>query len=335
MGEKNKKNNEEQQKEGAENKKKENGGGKDGVVTVILKADLHCQGCITKVLKCIRSLNGVNTADIGGEQKITVVGRVDPVKLREKVEQKTHKRIELVSPQSKKDSNNNKNGDNKENAKGKDSIEGDNGKQEEKKKKESNEKKSKEKEPPVTTAVLKMHLHCEGCIQKICKTVAKTKGYQDIKVDRQKDLVTVTGAMDMKALAEMLKKHLKKDVEILPPKKEVEKKESAGVEKGKSGCDKAKSGGDKGKGSGDKGKSGGSSGGGGGDGGETAGGSEKMEGHRMQFQVAYPYPYPYPHPLMYGQGAAVDQFYYNPYVYGPYHAPQLFSDENPNACSIM
>ncbi|KAL2239402.1 UNVERIFIED_CONTAM: Heavy metal-associated isoprenylated plant protein 3, partial [Sesamum indicum] len=187
--------------------------------------------------------------------------------------------------------------------------------------------------PPVTTAVLKVHLHCEGCIQKIHKAVTKTKGYQEMKIDRQKELVTVTGAMDMKALAEVLKKHLKKEVEILPPKKEVEKKENGGGsgDKGKSsGGEKGKSGGEKGKiDGGEKGKSGGGAGGGS----EEMAGGEKMEANRMQFQVGYPYPY------MYGAGAvgAGDQvqLYYNPYGYGPYHAPQIFSDENPNACSVM
>ncbi|XP_073022899.1 heavy metal-associated isoprenylated plant protein 3 [Primulina eburnea] len=289
-------------KEG-ENKKNDNGGGK-GNVTVVLKADLHCQGCASKIIKCIRSFDGVDTATIGGEgQKITVVGKVDPLKLREKVEQKTHKKIELISPVPKKEANN---GDNKEN------NGGDNQKQEKKKeskdkntKDKPDEKKSKEKEVPVTTAVLKVNLHCEGCIQKICKIVTKTKGYQDMKIDRQKELITVTGAMDMKALAEILKKNLKKNVEIVPAKKEGEKKESGGGDKKK--------------------------GGGGGDGGEPAGGGggEKKEGNKMQVQVGYPYPF------MYGPGPAGDQFHYNPYPVGLVHAPQLFSDENPNACSVM
>lgn len=62
MLQKNKKNIGEQQKqkEGVENKKKENGGGKNNITTVVLKADLHCEGCVSKVLKCIRSFDGKN-----------------------------------------------------------------------------------------------------------------------------------------------------------------------------------------------------------------------------------------------------------------------------------
>lgn len=84
---------------------------------------------------------------IGDGQKITVVGAVDPVKLREKLELKTHKKVELISPQPKKE------GDNKENSKGKENAGGgDNAKKGEKKEsKDKNanekpdEKKSKEK----------------------------------------------------------------------------------------------------------------------------------------------------------------------------------------------
>lgn len=37
--------------------------------------------------------------------KVTVVGNVDPIKLREKIEQKTKKKVELISPSPKKDKN--------------------------------------------------------------------------------------------------------------------------------------------------------------------------------------------------------------------------------------
>lgn len=83
-------------------------------------------------------------------QKITVVGNVDPAKLREKVEKKTHQKVEQISPPPKKD------GGDKEKSKDKD-IGGDgggHGKKGEKKKNKndsksddkSDQEKSKEKE---------------------------------------------------------------------------------------------------------------------------------------------------------------------------------------------
>ncbi|KAF3680275.1 putative disease resistance RPP13-like protein 1-like [Capsicum annuum] len=90
--------------------------------------------------------------------------------------------------------------------------------------------------PLITTAVLKFHCRCQGCIQKIDEIVTKFKGYKEMKVDEQKDLVTVTGSMDMKVLAETLKKHLKKEIEIVPPKKEGgEKKDKGGGDNGGGG----------------------------------------------------------------------------------------------------
>ncbi|KAF7154456.1 hypothetical protein RHSIM_Rhsim01G0126700 [Rhododendron simsii] len=78
---------------------------------------------------------------------------------------------------------------------------------------------------------MKLNLHCKGCIQKLRKAVAKTKGYHNMSIDEQKNQITVKGAIDMKALAESLKVKLKKPVELVPPKKETaggEKKEKSG-----------------------------------------------------------------------------------------------------------
>lgn len=36
----------------------ENGGGGGGSITVVLKADLHCEGCVSKIFKTIRSYDG-------------------------------------------------------------------------------------------------------------------------------------------------------------------------------------------------------------------------------------------------------------------------------------
>ncbi|XP_041990429.1 heavy metal-associated isoprenylated plant protein 3-like [Salvia splendens] len=271
---------------GEKKKEKEN---ENGGVTVVLKADFHCDGCASKVIKCIRSFDGVDSVTIDG-QKITVVGNVDPAKLREKTEQKTHKKVELISPQPKKDGGEKVNakdsgGDGKKEKK-KDNKDGGDGKK--------SDHKSDVKEPPVTTAVLKLNLHCDGCIHKIYKTITKTKGFKDMKIDTQKDLVTVTGSMDMKALADVLQKQLKRDVTVVPPKKEGDNKEKGGGDgKGKSG-------------------------------------DENVQGNKMQAP-----PLVYPYPFTSGPGQAFgDQFNYNPY--GPqFHAPQIFSDENPNACSVM
>ncbi|CAA7027751.1 unnamed protein product [Microthlaspi erraticum] len=273
------------------NEKKEDGGGaknndsaaekKTASITVVLKVDMHCEGCASRIVKCVRDFQGVETVKSeSASGKLTVTGAVDPAKLREKLEEKTKKKVELVSPQPKKEKENNKSDEDKNKEK----------KSEEKK--PNNEKKPKE--APVTTAVLKLNFHCQGCIGKIQKTVTKTKGVNGITMDKEKQLVTVKGAMDVKKLVESLTEKLKRPVEIVPPKNDKENgKENE---------------------SGDKKK--------GGDGGgkENKGGEGVNMMEYMAAQPAYGYGY---------------------YPGGPYgypvqaHAPQIFSDENPNACVVM
>lgn len=133
-------------------------------------------------------------------------------------------------------------------------------------------------------------------------------GFHEMSIDKEKDLVTVKGAMDMKAVAESLKVRLKRSVEIVPPKKDNKEKEKG--EGGDNGGGKKKN------------KEGGEGDNAGGGGGKI----DKVEypvgqpefGQVPPYGVVYGYDYPPPPMMMY-----------------PLHAPQMFSDENPNACSIM
>lgn len=301
-----------QQKKKSENSEGGGGGGgkqDDGLTTAVLKVpmDCECEGCATKIRRFVRGIQGVETVKGGGElSKLTVAGKIDPVKLQEMVEQKIGKKVQLVSPVPKKDN------------KDKDGGGGGGGgekKAEGKPDKKPDEKKSKE--PQVTTAVMKVNLHCQGCIQKIRRVVTKTTGYQDMSIDEQKDQVTVKGTMDMKALAEALKERLKRPVEIVQPKKEnAEKKEKGGGGGAK-----------KEKGGGEEGKTGGDSGG-------NDGGGQMVEENRIQYV-----PQEYPNTYMYGFGLGyppMEQYHHAPHMVEQYHhAPQMFSDENPNACSVM
>ncbi|XP_076922334.1 heavy metal-associated isoprenylated plant protein 3-like [Bidens hawaiensis] len=280
---------------------------------VVLKIDLHCEGCAGRVVKAVRTLDGVESVRIGDSElnKLTVIGNLDPVKLRQKVEVKTKKKVEVISPAAKK------------------ANDGDNAGGENKKKQQKPPEKDhqppaktagknggeKPKEIPVTTAVLKVPLHCEGCIRKIHKIVTKTKGYTEMSLDKTKDLVTVKGAIDMKLLAEALQHKLKRAVEIVPGKKEGDgEKKGSGEKKGKGGGNGGE-GKDGGGGGEKKGKNkGGGEGNGGGDG--------KPEMFKME-SYGVPIGYPYP------------QYAYGPGYADCVHAPQLFSDENPNACVVM
>lgn len=128
-------------------------------------------------------------------------------------------------------------------------------------------------------------------------------------IDKEKDLVTVKGKMDAKALVQSLSEKMKRPVEIVPPKKD--KENSVGKEGGNEG------GGGKKKGGGD-------------------GAVEVIEGNRLEY-IGFPGDPPVPVPV-FGPGYAyphVPEPAYGYPFFGNPHPPQVFSDDNPNACSIM
>ncbi|KAE8713454.1 AMP-dependent synthetase and ligase family protein isoform 1 [Hibiscus syriacus] len=314
------------------NKKGGDGENKEkGSSPIVFKVDCLCDGCVIKVLKCIREVQGVETVTTeSSTNKVTVTGAVDPTSIKEKLVKKTKKKVDLISPQPKKDDNKEEKKEKKADKEKNQDSGNDNGKNPEK----------KPKEAPITMADLKVQPYCQcwGCTVKIRKIVADTKGVHELKVDKVKEMVTVKGTMDVNALAEALKEKLKKNVEIVPLKKEKDGKNEGGEDSGGGGGD-----GGKGKKKNNKGGNGGS-----GDGGNQAAATTgdrngKMEGARMEFivQPQFGYMPSYPgcgHPA-YGYGYGHQQGHgYSGYVPGypvSVHPPHhLFNDENPNACSI-
>ncbi|GJW79512.1 RNA-directed DNA polymerase, eukaryota [Tanacetum coccineum] len=184
----------------------------EGPITIILKLDLHCEGCAKKVKKSIRYIQGVDSVKAdSANNKLTIVGKLDPLYIKERVEHKTKKKVEIISPKPKKD--------------------------------EGGDKKGNEKplEPQSTTVALKISLHCDGCIQKIKRIISKIDGVESVKPDANKNLVTVKGTMNMKELIPYLKDKLKRNVDIVvPPKKEENKVDEKKDEKKVEGGDNKK-----------------------------------------------------------------------------------------------
>ncbi|OIV92367.1 hypothetical protein TanjilG_09965 [Lupinus angustifolius] len=332
MGEK-----KEQQKN--ETEKKPGGGDKknDASASVVLKLELHCGGCVKKIKKAVRHFEGVEDvkADISAS-KLIVIGKVDPAQVRDNLAAKTKKKVDLVSPQPKKDA-------------------GTGGEKPPEKKAEEEktvEKRTEAKTQKQRTVVLKTRLHCDGCIQKIRKIILNFKGAESLNIDGGKDLITVQGTMNVKDLLPYLSEKLKRNVEVIPPKKEKDKdKDIEGEKKVKKNKDKEIVG-DNNKQNGKKEES------------AVKVEVNKMEHHGYGYGYGYPsapiYAYPYGHgessastgyamevqPSGYDGNYHVDQGYNQQrygYVEQPpmymhtqnYPPPQMFSDENPNACSIM
>ncbi|TKY67177.1 Copper-transporting ATPase 2 [Spatholobus suberectus] len=283
--------------------KKKTGGGnsnkesEDNTTTVVLKVDMHCDGCAAKIIKHLRGFQGVEMVKAESDAgKVTVTGKVDPTKVRDNLKEKIKKNVEILSPQPKKEQETK---DTKPNNKSKN---------------KTHDKKTKDKEV-VTTAVLKMALHCQGCVDRIRKTLSKIKGVEGMGIDKEKETVTVKGTMDVKALVENLMEKLKRKVEVVPPKKDKDgENEGSGKKKNKGG-------------------------GGGGDENEhIEEGGEKIEHNRMEYLApAFGFGYGYG----YGHGNIGGGYNYMPVYPEQMHfhlhapPPQMFSDENPNACSVM
>ncbi|CAL9176004.1 unnamed protein product [Musa hybrid cultivar] len=273
----------EKEKKGDGEKKKR--GGMEEAVEV--KLDMHCEGCAQKVRKAVKRLEGVEAVSVDpANNRLKAIGKVDPWKLKEFLEAKTKKKVDFISPK-----------DPPKKPKGDEMKKKDEDAKDKNQKKSSDDKKPKP--PASSTVVLKIRLHCDGCIQRIKRHIHKIKGVEEVTVDAAKDVVTVKGTMDLKTLPAVLEDRLKRRVEIVPAK----------TDDGGRGGEKK----EKGSGSGGEKKK---------EGRVEEGNKEETtttvaEANKMEYYG--------PHGGFEGYGYFMEMV----------HAPQMFSDENPNACSVM
>lgn len=146
-------------------------------------------------------------------------------------------------------------------------------------------------------------------------------------IDKEKETVTVKGTMDVKALVENLMEKFKRKVEVVPTKKDKDSDKDGGDKEG-SGKKKNKGG----KGGEDKNEN-------------IEEGEERIEHSRMEYLAhpAFGFGYGYGYNSGYNGHGNIGGGYYSCVPVYPeqmhfhLHAPppQMFSDENPNACSIM
>ncbi|RLM75600.1 translation initiation factor IF-2-like [Panicum miliaceum] len=305
---------------------------------VEMRVYMHCEGCARKVKKILRRFDGVEDVIADSKaHKVVVKGKkaaADPMKVVERVQKKTGRKVELLSPippppEEKKE--------------------------EEKKEEPEPPKPEEKKEPPVIAVVLKVHMHCEACAEGIRKRILKMKGVQSAEPDLKASEVTVKGVFEEAKLAEYVHKRTGKHAAIIkcgpvaPPesagcddKAKEEKKAEGGSEEKKDDSKEEKKDGKEGGGEKEEEKK---------EGGDAAADDEKdkadkekdaaaiaaanlyMHYPRFAFPGGYYPPSPLPPP-----GYVYQPAYLPPPVYAPHHqamAPQIFSDENPNACYIM
>uniref|UniRef100_A0A1S3YY46 Heavy metal-associated isoprenylated plant protein 3-like n=1 Tax=Nicotiana tabacum TaxID=4097 RepID=A0A1S3YY46_TOBAC len=115
---------------------------------IVLKVDMHCEACARKIAKSLKRFQGAEevTADYKAS-KVVVKGKTaDPLKVCERVQRKSGRKVELISPLPKPPEEENK---------------------EEIIKKEE----KKDERPPVITVVLNVQMHCDACAQALQKRI--------------------------------------------------------------------------------------------------------------------------------------------------------------------
>ncbi|PKU73772.1 Heavy metal-associated isoprenylated plant protein 26 [Dendrobium catenatum] len=222
---------------------------------IVLKVDMHCEGCARKVAKSLRGIEGVEEVKIDSKARMVVVkGKTaDPLKVCERVQKKTRRKVEIISPLPKPPA--------------------------EEKKEEAKEAPPEEKkQPKPITVTLKVRMHCEACAQVLQKRIKKINGVESVETDFVNEQVTVKGFVDPTSLIEDVYRRTKKQASIVPmeEKKEEENKPSEEKKEEKSEEEKKE---------------------------ET----KKLEYLPPKLFLEYAYAYP----------------------------PEIFSDENPNACCIV
>ncbi|KAJ8752568.1 hypothetical protein K2173_005457 [Erythroxylum novogranatense] len=261
---------------------------------IVLKVYMHCEGCARKVRRCLKGFEGVEDVITDCKtSKVIVKGeKADPLKVLDRVQRKSHRQVQLISPIPKPPS------------------------EEEKKAEQKEEPKPQEKkeEPQVITVVLKVYMHCEACAMELKKRIQKMKGVESAEPDLKSSQVTVKGVFDPSKLIEYVHKRTGKHAEIVkqePEKKEEDKgKESKEEKKGEEVDDKQKKGG---------------------------GQEESQDKKEKESETEGK-----PTEEIIGENTVVElrknEYYYYPPRYGMElyaYPPQIFSDENPNACSVM
>lgn len=263
----------------------------------VLFIDLHCVGCAKKIEKSILRMRGVEGVVIDMSQnQVTIKGIVEPQAICTKIMKKTKRRAKVLSPLP--------------------AVEGD-----------PIPEVVASQVSGLTTVELNVNMHCEACALQLKKKILKMKGVRTVETELSCGKVTVSGSMDGDRLVDYVYRRTKKQAKIVPqpevvaenpPQEEAKPEEQKKEEEKKAGAEDNKKEEEKKEGEGEKPgppqpeeekKEG--------DGGEEVVMVNSINGEEIMMQKM----------IMYHQ--------YQPlYFIERIPAPQLFSDENPNACCI-
>ncbi|KAF9667253.1 hypothetical protein SADUNF_Sadunf15G0003200 [Salix dunnii] len=262
----------------------------------VLFVDLHCVGCAKKIERSIMKIRGVEGVVMDmAQNQVTIKGIVEPQAVCSKIMKKTKRRAKVLSPLPENEG-------------------------------EPMPQLVVSQVSGLATVELDINMHCDACAEQLKKIILKMRGVQTAVTDLSTSKVTVTGTMEANKLVDYVYRRTKKIAKIVPqPEPEPAKVEEKPAEEAKPAEEKKEE--EKGEKKEDEKPAEEAKKEGGGDNPEK---NDKKEDE--------------------GQKEVVENIeiintdeenmkrmmhYYQPlYVIERIPPPQLFSDENPNACCI-
>ncbi|KAL7230138.1 hypothetical protein ACSBR2_008633 [Camellia fascicularis] len=267
----------------------------------VLFVDLHCVGCAKKIERSILRIRGVEGVVIDMSQnQVTIKGVVEPQAICTKIMQKTKRRAQVLSPLP--------------------AAEG-----------EPMPEVINSQVSGLTTVELNVNMHCEACAEQLKRKILKMRGVKTATTELSTGKVTVSGTMDANRLVDYVYRRTKKQAKIVP-QPEPKKPEAEKPEEKKEAEKPAEEPKPKEKKEGEEAaaekKEGGS--------GEKPPEEEKKEGgENKEEKGGGENNKEEPNIITDEQSMQRMMYYYQPlYVIERIPPPQLFSDENPNACCI-
>ncbi|CAL5189573.1 unnamed protein product [Lathyrus oleraceus] len=162
----------------------------------VLYVDLHCVGCAKKIQRSIMKMRGVEGVVIDmAKNEVTIKGIVEPQTICNTIIKKTKRRASVISPLP--------------------PAEGE----------PIPEVVNSQVSGPETVE-LNVNMHCEACAEQLKRKILQMRGVQTAVTEFSTGKVTVTGTMDANKLVEYVYRRTKKQAKIVPqPEPEPEKKE--------------------------------------------------------------------------------------------------------------
>ncbi|XP_058762266.1 heavy metal-associated isoprenylated plant protein 9-like [Vicia villosa] len=162
----------------------------------VLFVDLHCVGCAKKIQRSIMKMRGVEGVVIDmAKNEVTIKGIVEPQTICNTIIKKTKRRASVISPLP--------------------PAEGE----------PIPEVVNSQVNGPETVE-LNVNMHCEACAEQLKRKILQMRGVQTAVTEFSTGKVTVTGTMDANKLVEYVYRRTKKQAKIVPqPEPEPEKKE--------------------------------------------------------------------------------------------------------------